>query len=85
MRLVHDVGDGVVELNYMWLPTFIGMNKAVKDKIQEKIGAMFVREVLDDSSLAKMHEAVIQALVNEFPGIPGLEEYLRAIEHVREG
>ncbi len=84
MRLtVQAPGDGVLELNFMWLPTWVGVNHAIKKEIEEKIGATFKGREIDETTLDELDEAIIDLLQKKFPEIQ-FTEYLRAIRHVHQ-
>jgi hypothetical protein len=80
MLLVAELESGVHELLYMWLPTWIGMNVTLKQEIESHIKKQFVGR---EATLHDIHEAVIDFLVNRFPEIQGLREYLSAVEQVK--
>ena len=83
MRAVIRTAPGVVELNFMWLPTFVGMNAQLKKEIEERLKPKLegrpLEETLDDA-----HEMVIDFLVERFPALTGLRDYLDAMKYVTE-
>lgn len=84
MRVVQVNGDGALEFNYMWLPTFIGQNFLVMKELER-----FWKEtypdglVYDDKALDDMHDLTVDWLCGKFK-IDGLREYLEGIEKVKE-
>ena len=84
MRVVVATDPGVVELNYTWLPTWIGMNHAIKKQIEEQLSPLFVGRTLDDSTLDEMHQKVVAFLVEKHPSLVGLEGLLNALSEVKE-
>lgn len=82
MRLIVQTGPGTVELNYMWLPTWIGMNTSVKQEIEEAISPMLVGKDMSDETLEAAHEAVIDFLDKKYKGLDGLRDYLDALKFV---
>lgn len=82
MRLIVQTGPGIVELNYMWLPTWIGMNTAVKQEIEEAISPLLVGKDMSDENLELAHEAVIDFLDKKYGGLAGLRDYLDALKFV---
>ena len=85
MRTVYAPKPGVIALNFMWLPTFIGFGNALKKEIELELkpkieGLPFTEETLD-----KAHELVIDAILKRFPDRPGLRDYLDAIKFVEDG
>lgn len=86
MRFVFrsDEDPGMVDLNFMWLPTFIGMNAAVKAELQGSLNKQFAGQPLTEDVLDEMHETVIELLVRKFSFAAGLREYLHAVRSVRD-
>lgn len=78
--------SGALELNWMWLPTFIGQNYAVMREL-EKVwrerftGVSFTPET-EETTLRRIHDFTIQWLTERFK-INGLKEYLSAIENIK--
>jgi hypothetical protein len=84
MRLIERTGPGQLGLNYMWLPTWIGMNTQLLRELEEAISASIVGRVLDDGTLDLAHELVMDTLERKFPANVGLREYLDGIKFVVE-
>jgi hypothetical protein len=84
MRLVHVVDGKIVELNYMWLPTWIGQNAKLKKEMEEHIGPKIVGWELTEQNLDKIHDMVLDYIVEKFP-IPGLFDYLDGLKFVNDG
>lgn len=84
MRLTVEESPGVISLNFMWLPTWIGINHGIKKQIEQKIGPLFKGRDLDDATLDELDEAIIEELQKTFPEIQ-FSDYLRAICHVQQG
>ncbi len=82
MRLVDRAGPGTLAVNYMWLPTFIGMNSHLIREIEEHISPSIVGLALDESTLALAHAKVLEFLEKRFPSTPGLFDYLDGIKYV---
>lgn len=80
MLLVAELEVGVPELLYMWLPTWIGMNSVLKEEIETHMRKQFVGT---RATPQEMHNAVIDFIVNRFPEVQGLREYLLAVERVK--
>lgn len=81
MKLVVPVGPGEVELNYMWLPTFIGMDTNVKKLIEEKVGPELVGKELTEDTLQFAHDLIVDTLCDRYK-IEGLRDYLDSIKFV---
>jgi hypothetical protein len=82
MRAIVDEGNGVVSLNYMWLPTFVGMNAMLKQQMEKDLQAELRGVQLDDKGLDRAHELVIDFVVKKFPDIKGLDLYLDAMKYL---
>jgi len=82
MRLIVQTGPGTVELNYMWLPTWIGMNTSVKQEIEEAISPLLVGKDMSEETLEIAHEAVLDFLDKKYKGLEGLRDYLDAVKFV---
>jgi len=83
MRLVIETEPGKLELNYMWLPTWVGMSHPLKKEIEDKIGEDFVGKELSEDTLDLMDEAIIKLLQSKFPMI-SFSNYLRALKGVEQ-
>ena len=82
MRLVVATDPGVVEFNWLWVPTIIGMNSEAKNRLEKKISPMFVGMKLTEKILDEMHSIVLEEICQEFNYVKGLKEYLQALHHV---
>jgi len=83
MRLVNIAKDGAVELNWMWLPTFIGQNYLVMKELEKAWREKFLKAPRTDEQMEVIHQFTIKWLQDKFK-IPGLDVYLKAIENVME-
>jgi hypothetical protein len=82
MKLIIATTPGMVELNFMWMPTWCGLNSVLKAEIETKISPMLIGKDLTDDLLEEAHEAVIVFLEEKFPNIKGLREYLDGLKFV---
>jgi hypothetical protein len=82
VRFVDRTGPGRLELNYMWMPTWVGMNEALIREIEELLSATIMGQPITDETLDLAHQAVLEILVNKFPALTGLFEYLDGIKYV---
>lgn len=81
MRAVVATEPGVVELNWLWLPTMIGMNAELKVRLEKKLAPQIQGLPITEESLDHIHNVVIDALCEEFHYVKGLKEYLQALSH----
>lgn len=87
MRLIQQNKDkpAILEVAWMWLPTFIGQNTALLGELDHVLGARFPTPLeVDDTKLDEIHRFVIDWVCDKLK-IPGLWHYLRAVEHIKEG
>lgn len=86
MRLIQQNKDkaDILEVAWMWLPTFIGQNTALLGELDHVLNAKFSPPIeVDDVKLDEIHRFVIDWLCSKLQ-VPGLWHYLRAIEDVGE-
>ena len=85
MRAVVRTEPGVVDVNWTWLPTFIGMNQALQKKIVDHVTPPVVGKGLacDEQLLDRLHDMVVDLLVQELPAVEGLREYLDGLKFIR--
>ncbi len=88
MRFVIETEPGKLEFNYMWVPTWIGMSKPIKQEIEDAIGEKFVGRTIEteeqkEAVFDEMDEAIIELLQSKFPAV-NFTEYLRALKHVEQ-
>lgn len=82
MRAVVPVEHGVIEINYMWLPTCIGMNAVLKQEMEAAISSRLTGRALDDQSLDAAHDIVIEFLEKKFPDVNGLARFLDGMKYL---
>jgi hypothetical protein len=93
MRLAVEV-DGRLEVTWMWLPSFIGMNQELRDRIDTALANRFAQAgcvgdepwqpaPFGEDQIDEAHELVVRALLETFPPskISGLSELFDAILH----
>lgn len=82
MRAVTYEGDGVLSLNYMWLPTFIGLNAILKTQMERDLHDQLKGLSSSDADLDRAHDAVVAYLVQRFSDVRGLDLYLDALKYI---
>lgn len=82
MKIIVRTGPGAVGLNYMWLPTFVGMNTALVREIEAHVAPFLVGKELTDEVLDFAGEAALDYLVKKFPSVSGIFEYLEGLKYV---
>lgn len=85
MRLVtvDDSGKELM-LNYMWLPTWIGINNPLKKRLEDELKPVLMGKVINDKLLDEAHDLTVDFFVKSFPKLPGLRDYLDALKFVQE-
>jgi hypothetical protein len=83
VRTVVRTDAGVLELNWMWLPSWIGMSQTIKANIEKDLKNKIVGMDLSEESLDRIDAMVIEALNGYFPQIDGLKDYLDGLKFIR--
>lgn len=86
MRFIQQNKDkpNILEVAWMWLPTFIGQNTALLGELDHVLSVRFAPPLeVDDAKLDEIHRFVIDWLCGKL-NIPGLWHYLRAVEEVNK-
>lgn len=83
MRLIT-VDGNAVEVNYMFLPTFLGLNTALMQEMEAKIAPMLVGKEATDDVLDDANDAILDFIEARFPDITGLRDYLDAMKFIQE-
>ncbi len=83
MRVVVITAPGVLELNYMWLPTWIGSNAMLKQQLEKELSGKIVGRPLTEAELDEINKEVISGIVELHPEIEGLDDYLDGLKFVK--
>ena len=83
MRLVQFDDGGVIQLRWMWLPTFIGQNAGLLQQLRNALNKEFIHKEVNETLLDEIHEYVISWFVDKVR-IRGFREYLEGISSVKE-
>jgi hypothetical protein len=84
MRVVQVAKDGALELNWMWLPTFIGQNHMVCKELAGVWREWYPRGFpVTEEALDEIHDKTIEWFAQRFK-IEGLGDYLHAIECIEQ-
>lgn len=81
MRLISVTGN-VVELNYMWLPTWLGQNAQFKKQLETDLRSQVEGLELTEVSLDAVDRLVMNYIVEKFPHVAGLFDYLDGLKFV---
>ena len=82
MRLVQLTAPGRVEVNFMWLPTWLGINKEVKEALERELAPLVGKEATDEL-LDTVNDKLLTLIEQRFPLIQGLRDYLDGLKFVR--
>lgn len=84
MKIVQIAKDGALELNWMWLPTFIGQNHTICRQLGEVWRSWYPNGFpATEEDLVDIHDRTIDWFAEKFP-IEGLGQYLHAIEYIEQ-
>ena len=84
MRTIIVSGRGAVEVNWSWLPTWIGMNSSLIKEIEVALSPTLLGQSLNTEVLDKANTLLIDFLVKKFK-VPGLFDYLDGLKYISEG
>lgn len=84
MRAVVRTDEGVLELNWQWLPTWVGMNHMLKADIERELSQKIVGREMTEETLNDIHDMIIDYLEARFgENIEGLRDYLDGLKFVQ--
>lgn len=82
MRLAIVIGK-TVELNYMWLPTWLGQNAQFKQQLETDLKGKIEGLELTLENLDKIDLMILTYIVEKFANIKGLFDYLDGLKFVQ--
>lgn len=80
MRCIAAHG-ATIELNTMWLPTWIGLNAALIKQLEAELQPLVVGRELTEKTLDEVNALVLEHLTEKFK-VPGLFKYLDALKFI---
>lgn len=83
MRLVLRTEPGVIELNWIWLPTWIGMNLQLTRELNEELSKQIVGRELTEETFDDIEELIMSYLDERYPHLEGLRDYLDGLKFVK--
>jgi len=85
MRWVHISFDdpSALDLNWMWLPAFIGQDHRMLQQLREELMEVFGGRPIQNETMAKIHHFVLDWFDRKYH-IKGLRKYLEAVIHVEQ-
>lgn len=81
MRLIS-VRGCIVELNYMWLPTWLGQNAQFKKDLEKALRSEVEGLELNEDILNRIDRMVLQYIVEHNSHVHGLYDYLDGLKFV---
>lgn len=81
MRLISVRGH-IVELNYMWLPTWLGQSAQFKRDLEVALRSEIEGLELNEDTLNRIDRMVLQYIVDHNPHVQGLYDYLDGLKFV---
>lgn len=85
MRTVQATDEGVVEVSYMWLPTFIGINKKLQEELELALKDRAEGRDLTEEFLDELDDMVISFIEKKFPICTGIREFLDGLKYINLG
>jgi hypothetical protein len=82
MHAVVMTEAGVLELNWTWLPTWIGMNAKLKKEIEDVLKSKVVGLTNSEEDLCKIDEMVFDLVDKKATHVTGLRDYLDGLKFV---
>ena len=82
MRTILRTRTGVLELNWTWLPTWVGMNTQLKKAIETELSDKVKGKPMTEAVLDEINDMVIDLLERKVPHVTGLRDYLDGLKFV---
>jgi hypothetical protein len=83
MRTIILTDPGVAELNWQWLPTWVGLNSQLTREIEQKITPLVKGKALTDAELDQVSNEVIKIIAAACP-LSGVSDYLDGLKFVEQ-
>ena len=84
MKTVVCTSPGVMEVNYMWLPCWLGMNSMLMEELNQHVAKSGVVGLPASEAEEKAHEVAVDFLVARYPRLKNLRQYLNSISEVTD-
>lgn len=83
MRFVFVPSPGTVEVHWMWLPTWMGLNPHLKTELEAVLTKELVGKEITEQTLDAANELILDLLSRKFSALRGLRDYLDGIKFVQ--
>ncbi len=84
MRAVIRTAPGKLEVAFMLLPTFIGMDTPFLKELGARLSKDLVGKPMTDAVLDDAHNKVLDAICERHKAIIGLRDYLESLKYVEQ-
>lgn len=84
MHLCVSRKNGVIEVNFSWMPYFMALDKTLQETIVEKLKKIAPGEQVTDELLFRLDAVIIETVNQRYPEFVGIGDYLKALKHVRQ-
>ena len=84
MKTVVCTDPGVLEVNYMWLPAWMGMNANLISEMNQRVAEANLVGLPAAEAEAKGHTVVLEFLNERFPELRGVDSFLQLLAEVTE-
>lgn len=81
-RLIVVSEGGQTELNFMWLPVWLGMDPYLREELEKYVAPKIEGRELTDDTLDEAHEHILDFFEQRYPALVGLRDYLDAMKLV---
>lgn len=83
MLLVVPTDHNTVEVNFMWLPSWLSFNKSTMDRLNKVVAEYLVGKSMTEEYLKAAHDLVVKEIATMHPHFKGIDDYLDALKFVR--
>lgn len=82
MLVVVPTYEGVLELNWTWLPSFMGLDASLRETLRLHLAGKYEGRAMSDETLQEAHADVVAFLKDRYPALLGLDRFFDALQHV---
>lgn len=84
MHLLRSTRQGVVEINFSWLPYCMALDKVLIDALTEKAKEMCLHKALSDGLLEEVDKALLDIIRKRYEEFSGADAYVEALSKVNQ-
>lgn len=82
MNLLRSTRQGVVEINFSWLPYCMALDKVLMDALTEKAKEMCLHKTLTKGLLEEVDKALLNIIRKRYEEFSGVDDYVAALSKV---